>query len=366
MRRYRSKNRWILVSTAVCLVLWVLSGCSTVGPKSISMGRANYNQAINKTEDDQMLLAIIEGRYGGSFSMLAVSGVAANVRFKANVGIEAGFGNKQDYLGNLVPITGGLAYEENPTITYLPVQGTQYLRQLMSPIPLDIIVLFIRTGTNLNAYLSMLADRINDMQNPDFLAATSTKPDDRFKRFVELNTELSQSGVIQWVADPRDDVPFAILITGYTPGYSEKVREYLSLLEIKMPADESSDIVLPVFLGVKGQELDGVAISTRSTFDLIEILRAAIEIPQEHAAAGIAIDYPTPGQAGKNIRIQAAKSKPKRASVAVKHRGYWFYIDDSDLRTKLFYQMVRTLWSVSIAAGTGQKTAPVLTIPVSR
>ena len=72
------------------------------------------------------------------------------------------------------------------------------------------------------------------------------------------------------------------------------------------------------------------------------------------------------GLAGKNLRIHASKDKPMQAAVAVKHRGYWFYIDDTDMHTKLFYTVVRTLWSVSIATGADQRTAPVLTIPVSR
>jgi hypothetical protein len=112
--------------------------------------------------------------------------------------------------------------------------------------------------------------------------------------------------------------------------------------------------------------VDGIAISTRSTFDLIEILRAAIEVPQEQRTAGLAINYPKPGLAGKNLRIRASKDKPTRAAVAVKHRGYWFYIHETDMRTKLYYLMIRTLWSVSIAAASEQKSAPVLTIPVSR
>ena len=41
------------------------------------MGRADYNEAINRTEDEQMLLSIVKGRYGETFSLLAVTGVAA-------------------------------------------------------------------------------------------------------------------------------------------------------------------------------------------------------------------------------------------------------------------------------------------------
>jgi hypothetical protein len=352
--------------TAICLVLVALSGCAMVGPRSISMGRVDYNETINKTEDEQMLLSIVKGRYGETFSLLAVSGVAANVRFRTNASIQAGFGPEKFYIANLVPFTGSLAYEENPTITYTPVQGEQYLRQLLSPIPLDMLVLIIRTGTNPAAYLTMLANRINDLRNPDFLEAPSAEPDLRFKRFVELSEELDQAGVLQLVEDPRKEVPFDILITNYAPAYAEKVREYLMLLGLPRPTEESEDIVLPVYFAVKGRDLDGMAISTRSTFDLIEILRAAIEIPQEHASAGLAIRYPKPGLVGKDIHIHASMDQPKRAAMAVKHRGYWFYIDETDMHTKQFYDMVRTLWSVSIATAADQRAAPVLTIPVSR
>ena len=331
------------------------------------MGRADYNEAINKTEDEQMLLAIVKGCYGETFSLLTVSGVAANVRFGAKAGAQVGIGPSSNYDGNLVPFSAGLAYEENPTITYAPVHGEKYMRQLMSPIPLNMLVLLSQASKLQANYLTLLANRINDMRNPDFFEAPSAIPDPRFQRFVEVSKELDQAGVIQFVEDQRKEVQFDILITGYAPAFSEKVRSYLALLGIPMPVEESKDIILPVYFGVKGGGMGGIAISTRSTFDLIEILRAAVEIPQEHVGTGgVAIKYPPPGLAGKNIHIHASESKPKRAVLAVKHRGYWFHIDDADMRTKLFYTVVRTLWSVSIAAAGDQRAAPILTIPVNR
>ncbi len=263
-------------------------------------------------------------------------------------------------------MSGGLAYEENPTITYAPVQGERYLRQLMSPIPLDILVLFIRSGMDSAAFLVLLADRINDMQNPDFLSSDSRTSDLRFQRFAALNTELCQKGVIQWVEDPREEVPFAILISNYAPEYQPKVGEYLELLGLSIPSDPTEDIVLPVYFGAKGRKADGVAISTRSTVDLIQILRAAMEIPQEHLAEGLTFQYPKPGPAGQGLCIHASRNKPDNAVVAVLHRGYWFFIAENDMRTKMVYMMVRTIWSVSLAAGADQRAAPVLTIPVSR
>ena len=70
-----------------------------------------------------------------------------------------------NYLGNLVPFSGGLAYEENPTITYAPVQGEKYVRQLLSPIALDLLLLVMRSVTNPAMYLTVLANKINDMRS---------------------------------------------------------------------------------------------------------------------------------------------------------------------------------------------------------
>ena len=366
MRFHQRTLRPNLALVALCTILGVLCGCAVVGPTSISMGRADYNEAINRTEDAQMLMSIVRGRYGETFSLLAVTGIAANVRFGTNAGVNIGFGPDENYVGNLVPFSGGLAYEENPTITYAPVHGEQYVRQLMSPIPLDILLLFVRGVTEPDHILTLLVKKINDLQNPEFLPKPSAVPDPRFTRHVELAAELRKAGVMTWVEDPRKEVEFDVLISGYAPNYSQAVREYIALLGLPLPTDELRDIVLPVYFAVKGQELGGIGITTRSTSDLIEILKASIEIPQEHKGTGVAINYPPMGLAGKDIVIRSSENKPKTASLAVKYRGYWFYIEETDQLTKLFFRLVRLFWSVSIASSADPRTAaPVLTIPVS-
>ena len=166
MQFYYPWYRRLLSLTAFCLVLCVLFGCAVVGPRSISMGRQDYNEVINRTDDEQMLLSIVKGRYGEISSLLAVSGVAANVRFSSSAGIEAGFGSNDISGENL--LIGGLAYEENPTITYTPVQGEKYVRQLMTPIPLDFLFLVVRSTTNRNHLFSLLVSKVNDLRNPNF------------------------------------------------------------------------------------------------------------------------------------------------------------------------------------------------------
>jgi hypothetical protein len=74
---------------------------------------------------------------------------------------------------------------------------------------------------------------------------------------------------------------------------------------------------------------------------LIGILRAAIALPQKHNRAGVAVNYPPMGLAGKDIRIRSSPDKPNTASLTVKYRRYWFYIDKTDQPSKLFFRSVR-------------------------
>jgi len=365
MQRYNLKESRVLTLSALCLFLITLTSCAMVGPGSISKGRSDYNESINKTEDEQMLLSIVKERYGETSSLLQVTGVAANIRFKSNVGADVGFGPESNYVGNLVPLSAGVSYEENPTVTYAPVRGETYIKQLMSPLPLNLVVLNIRAGTSSARLFTMMANRINGMRNPDFLYSPEVKPDTRFQSFVQLGEKLRLAGVLDILADQNKDAPFVVVISDYAANYSEAVREYLDLLGLSMPADKSKTIVLPVYF-TNRRDLNGISISTRSTFDLIEILKASIEIPQEHVNAGLAMKYQAPGLVGKDLHIYSSEERPDSAIVAVKHRGYWFYIDDTDMGTKLFYRTVRTLWSVSIAASSDQNVAPLLTIPVSQ
>jgi hypothetical protein len=90
----------------------------------------------------------------------------------------------------------------------------------------------------------------------------------------------------------KKETGYAVWISDYAPAYTEKVREYLDLLKISMPEDESKDLVLPIYFAVAGRGVSGLAISTRPTFDLIQIIRAAIQILQEHTKSCVAISYP--------------------------------------------------------------------------
>ena len=63
------------------------------------------------------------------------------------------------------------------------------------------------------------------------------------------------------------------------------------------------------------------------------------------------------------IGILSGETAPSDAYVAVPYRGRWFWVVDTDIRSKTAFAFVMLLFSIS---DTGVKgTAPIVTVPAS-
>jgi hypothetical protein len=361
--RHDRPGRILLITCTLCSMLL---GCSAVGPNAIRSGRLAYNEAITETNNQQMLMVLVRNRYEENNHMLAVASVTANVRMGSSAQIEAGFGDSSNYDGNLVPFRGGFVYEENPTISYIPVAGEVYLRQLMSPLP---PALFAQVTHSLPypgyAYTMLLAS-VNGIRNPSFLFG-SQQDDPRFERFVTLMTELTHQHSVYWARASREAASVSLAIEPSTAETAALASELLELLGIPVRIAQGERISVPISLALHGAESGGIGVTTRSIWELVEILTAAVQVPVEDENSGIASQPPRQGRPGRDLRIHYADSEPEHAYVALEHNGRWFYIDSRDRATKRYFKLLSSLWSAAMAESLGASASPpVLTVPVSR
>ena len=349
-----------------CLIGNLLAACNSLGPSAIRGGRLDYNKAISDTNNQQILMAVINNRYLEQGSLLAVASVTANVRVRAGVEAQVGLGDTDNYSGNLVPFSASTLYEENPTISYTPAAGEKYIRQVMSPLPVSALAQLAGGAANPAPLYTLLVSSVNGIYNPDFLYSAAG-PDPRFSRFVSIMAELTRMNRLHWIEEPRHSGNFSIVINHHVPVYTDEVKELLLLLGLPAQKAPSSAVILPVSLALDGRDSGGLGITTRSVYRLVEILSAAVEIPEQDKANGVTADYPPLGSVGQELRVRYSRAKPEHAAIAVQHRDGWFYIDEKDKATKGYFRFLTTLWSVEIAeSSSNTSTAPVLTIPVSR
>lgn len=365
MRSLHDRARASRRGLSILVLVALLAGCTVVGPSALRNGRLAYNEAITDTNNQQLLMAVVRNRYDETASLLAVASVTANVSVTATTGIELGLGDSDNYEGNIVPFSAGAVYEENPTISYVPVAGARYAKQLFSPV--SVAVLAELTGSLVDpgyVYAALVAGA-NGLRNPDFLRAAEAA-DPRFERFVDLMTSLTQAQRLHWIAEAGQAQTHAIVIDRDAPAFAAEAAELLTLLGLPLPADSGSQVVVPVMLALDGRDSGGIGFVTRSVADLVEILSAAIEVPEADRRRGVAGPYPPAGLAGEGLHVRYSEDRPAGAAVVVPYRDGWYYIDETDRATKRFFRLLSALWSVSIAEGTTHAAAPVLTVPVSR
>ncbi len=359
---YSRYTRYTLRNILLAVIALGFCGCSVFGPQSIMAGRGTYNEVINQTHDEQILNVLVRQRYDESFSMISVASVTANLQFRASIGWNIGFGPPADYAGNLVPLSGGVVYEDNPTISYIPLSGEDFLRRMLTPVSI-IEMLLLRQYSYRPDLMPILAvHRINGLQN-NLLTGKPTSPE--FLRLVDLLGQLWKAGVVQTVktTDTSGQEQIVWDIHDYQDGHRDKLREFLDLLGIKVKPGESK-ISLPL-RNEAGSPDSAVHFTTRSAYSVLRVFGSGIEIPPSHLEAGIVEPLSSGLPEDKRvITIRSSKTPPDNATVQIRFRGRWFYIDASDTNSKRSFVFLRTFIGMRLADPAAGHQAPVITVPV--
>jgi len=334
-------------------------GCAFVGSTSLSNGRSTYNAVINQTENEQILSTIISRRYDETFGMLAVASVTASLRVSATVGANVGIGSNSGYAGNLVPLSAGVAYEENPTISYVPLRGEQFIERMLAPVSAEQMLLLTRMSTSEVEVLRFLVRRANGLVNP---AYSSRPAGEGFDRFVDLYAELRESGSLDIVQSGEGQ--FEVLLHDYADGGSRRVEELLRMLGVRADQEKGAPIRLPLRFLVGAPRADSLDLETPSALEVIEAAAEGVEVPEAHLSEGLARSVA--GADHELIAIRSSQREPDGALVAVKHKGWWFFVDGRDTRSKQAFMILRTLIGMRLDEVPPGPAVPVLTVPVSR
>jgi hypothetical protein len=59
--------------------------------------------------------------------------------------------------------------------------------------------------------------------------------------------------------------------------------------------------------------------------------------------------------------VRSTSERPADASIAIRHRGWWFSISDNDVRSKRLFAFLLLLYG--LAEGQGATTGPIITVP---
>ena len=170
-----------------------LSGC--LSPIALNRAVVAYDEAVTDALSKQLLINIIRAHHHEPIHFSGVSNVAATFNFGFNAGATPAVAGLAG--ASLLPIFGG-SVSENPTISIVPIEGEQFTKRLLIPIPENKLTLLLRQRFDIDLLLRLMAQdvRIRDFTEQITYRNTPSDPSgyEMFRRVVLHLSAIQDQG----------------------------------------------------------------------------------------------------------------------------------------------------------------------------
>jgi len=354
------KKYALLKAAIIVFPVILLCGCASFGPRTISPDRIEYIQEIGESWKKQMLLNIVKLRYFDPPTFLDVSSIInqygmenqvnADMRWywpipSASSGYNSGVG-------------GYSRYSDKPTITYTPLSGQKFTKNLLTPIPPAAVVSLIQSGWPIDMIFALTVKTVNGVTNSPREKDSGNDQKD-FNRLVLAMRTVQRAGVtdirLEKVND-KEAVVFVISDAVNKEMYREETETIRGILKIN-PGISSYKIVF----GALSKQDDEIALLTRSMLEIMLEMGAMVEVPADHVAEKrVKETVPFFGEEWMRTRIHSSRDKPADVFTAIRYQDYWFWIDNKDIDSKRNFALLMIF--LSLTESEQKASAPVLTI----
>ncbi len=357
-----------LARMLLLLIVLAMTGCASMGPGTVTKDRFDYTAAVGDSWKTQMLLNLVKIRYGDAPVFLDIGQIVAARSLLSNV---SATGTLFQFFSGPVPnavtgsaaLTAGTAYADTPTVTYAPLAGERFARQLMAPLPPAAILNVIQAGFPVDAVFRFGVQSVNGIDNRRVLLQQVKPADPQFYALLKELRLIQGSGDIGARSQRVDKEDTLSLVLRPKPSAVVE-RAFLNVVSL-LGLDPATREFRVVYGAVATGDKE-IAIQSRSILEILTDLSAYIAVPEAHVAERRVGPTPEADQGPEGpipplIRIASSASHPDDAFVTVPYRGYWYSIDDRDMGSKSLFSFIMFIFTF---VETGSKEAPpVLTIP---
>ncbi|MFT5041031.1 MAG: hypothetical protein ACI8TX_002002 [Hyphomicrobiaceae bacterium] len=358
------------VSRTLGLVLALIvtfPGCALVGPAAVRQDRIPYNEVISRSWNEQLLLNLVRLKYRDTPFFLELGSISTQYTLSASLGADVDLnpGQADDFSAS-----SGVSYSERPTVSYAPLRGERFAKQLLSPIPVESLLLLMGSGWKPERVLATFVQQINDV--PNAREASGPTPDiepefRRFRQLVELIGELHGTRRIELGFATEQDRKSLMLRFATGGDDHDQVARLRSMLGLD-PAASGCTFSQESALSLRGD----VIFVPRSFLGAMFYLSQSVEAPSAHRDAGLVTStvredgslFDWSEITGDLMRIRSSDTRPGNAFIAIPYRGSWFWIADADLSSKSTFGLLAQLFNLQ--AGNLKLPVPVLTLPIGQ
>ena len=339
-------------------VLTLAAGCGSIGPRTMDKDQLDYGDSIANNWKNQMLSNIVKLRFVDMPVFVDVGSIVAGYSMESQVSGRLGFSDSftgSDSQG----LSAGGKFTDRPTITYMPKTGDDYLRSLLAPVEPKNLLALIQAGYNAEMLFTWSIEAINGVQNYSGTEKTRLDPDPEFYELAGLMSEMQSLGAVAWQFDTNPDTGHDVLLIMRSDGMDEEIIKKRHRIAEIIGLDASIDEYRVVYAPTRISS-DTLAIQTRSVIQTLSAMSRFIDIPAEltnQATVGFKLD----GIHKRPFQVYSAEDKPDDYFAAIKYRGYWYWIENTDIVSKRVFTLM--LFLTTLTNNTGDDIGPVLTIP---
>ncbi|MGH8863025.1 MAG: hypothetical protein ACREVZ_00010 [Burkholderiales bacterium] len=345
---------------AVALVVAVIAhGCAHVPAQKVTQDRFDYAMALGDSWKRQTLANVVRLRYADAPVFLNVTSVINAYTNSGTLSANANYPENPDTKSIGASASG--SWSNSPTVTYQPLTGEEFSKNLLRPVPPKAVLQLVQGGWPAELIFGTTVRSINGLHNQSGLATG----DPRFFELVSLIGQIQRSDAVELRVRAEKDGEAVIM--ALTREENTAIRE-VSQAARTLLGLEPGLAEINVTYGSVPTNTREIAMMTRSMLEVMLELAAGIEVPPPHLKEQRVLPMRAGEERGGEfkslVHIRSGAEAPKDAYAAIPYKGYWFWIDDRDLRSKRLFTFVMILFSLTESSPV--QAAPLVTIPAGR
>ena len=333
---------------SLVIISSIFLGCTKYGPGFLQSERSQYNQAIQKTNDEQLILNLVRLKYHDSPLFMEVSNIASQFTLQNDISITT---QLQAGAKGIFTPDAGTFVEERPTISYSPLHGENFVKSVLTAVSLKTIALLFHSGWSIERVFKVCLQRIDKLKNAPSASGPTPKIAPKTKKFfqtVKYLQKLQVQGGLNLAYRVSDGEPQLVIHISEAFKNSQPANQFAR--SINATVGKASY----VFETPSMKDKQSADIVTRSLLGIMFYLSQAVEVPEPDLEEGRVVVTKTDNGGvfnwteitGGLLRIHNSLNRPEHASLLIFYRNYWFYINDADLISKSTFSLLAQIYAL--------------------
>jgi hypothetical protein len=276
--------------------------------------------------------------------------------------------------GRLFSLGGSMEYSSSPTITFTPLRGQEFLKQLLAPIEIEKIMLLYNSGWTLKRIFRLTIQSINGIPNAKRASGPTPENAPEFEQFdevIELMRNLESRDLLDFVFETYTNRTAIALNLQPQAWNTPEANRLAHLLGIQ-PGESHYEVEYRNIQPEQKNLKRTIMLETRSLLGVLFFLSQNVKVPEDDVNKGVvritltenALPFDWSKVLSDIFTVKSAAAPPPSPAVAVRYRDSWFYIEDNDLESKATLMLVSQLFALQSEKSSA--ITPILTLPVGR